>query len=184
LYFTQLLDLQFFNSWARTSLLEGFFTSSGAGAEKLLRSSRAALVDFVDHDSGTTPSRADVLQKTLVDVLRRNLSNDRVAVPTLETIAFLYDVDIMGQVTGLRNIIQRAHYKTTNVGRLEGAVKVYMGMGETERLIMMLRHPFPKIRHRVVDALWMLGVDLRGVDSWSKDDVERLKSLVTTPTET
>ena len=79
--------------------------------------------------------------------------------------------------------MQQAHYKTTNVNRLEGAIKVYMAIGERERLILMLRHPFPRIRDRVVDALWMLGVDLRGVEKWSKDDIERLKTVGTTSTD-
>lgn len=66
-------------------------TSADAGSEDLIRVSRAAL-------SAYCVSGAQNLQlvcEALVLVAKRNMKNDRVLVPTLEIIAFLFDVQIM-----------------------------------------------------------------------------------------
>lgn len=76
---------------------------------------------------------------------------------------------------------QKAHFKTTNVKKLDAAVKIYGALIETlsnpssqetpaegderaakeelrvkvvDKLTSMLSHPFPRIRERVVDELW------------------------------
>ena len=72
-------------------MMEGYVTSADAGSEDLIRASRAALSAYCE--SGT-----EILQlvcKTLVLVAKRNMKNDRVIVPTLEIIGFLFDVQIM-----------------------------------------------------------------------------------------
>lgn len=76
--------------WFR-DILEGYVTSADAGSEDLIRASRAALTEFCE-------SGSDNLQKvcsTLLLVAKRNLKNDRVLVPTLEVVAFLFDVQVM-----------------------------------------------------------------------------------------
>lgn len=72
-------------------MMEGYVTSADAGSEDLIRVSRAAL-------SAYCVSGAQNLQlvcEALVLVAKRNMKNDRVLVPTLEIIAFLFDVQIM-----------------------------------------------------------------------------------------
>lgn len=76
-------------SWLRLSLLEGYVTSAGVGSESLLRSSRLALVDYLESASSEAPARK--LCDDLTELLGRCLSNDRLAIPILEVIGFLFD---------------------------------------------------------------------------------------------
>jgi hypothetical protein len=70
---------------------------------------------------------------------------------------------------------QKAHYKTTSVKKLDIAIKIYgcivqtlstssntrmdgsneLRMKVIDKLISMLSHPFPRIREKVVDELWV-----------------------------
>ena len=57
--------------------------------------------------------------------------------------------------------MQKAHYKTGNVRKLEAAIRLYGGLIEVyppaaEKLTSMLLHPFPKIRNQVADTLSVL----------------------------
>jgi len=79
-------------------------------------------------------------------------------------------------------LVQKAHYKTGNVRKLEAAIKVYGGLLQVypealEKLTSMLLHPFPKIRDQVADVLFVLRGVGKGV-SWTragKEDLKRLK---------
>src|SRR5277367_5161682 len=56
-------------------------------------------------------------------------------------------------------LVQKAHYKTGNVRKLEAAIKVYGGLLQVypealEKLTSMLLHPFPKIRNQVADMMF------------------------------
>jgi hypothetical protein len=79
-------------------------------------------------------------------------------------------------------LVQKAHYKTGNVRKLEAAIKVYGGLSQVypealEKLTSMLLHPFPKIRNHVADVLYVaMGVG-KGI-IWTKagkEDLRRLK---------
>lgn len=90
-YFLQLLELQEVG-WLRLPLFQGFATSSVAGAEGLIRSSRLALVQYI-----TSKNIAEQQQfilmiiKDLSTVLGDNLKDDRYAIPVMELMAFLLD---------------------------------------------------------------------------------------------
>lgn len=79
-------------------------------------------------------------------------------------------------------LVQKAHYKTGNVRKLEAAIKVYGGLLQVypealEKLISMLLHPFPKIRNQVADVLFVARGVGKGVN-WmkaGKEDLRRLK---------
>lgn len=79
-------------------------------------------------------------------------------------------------------LVQKAHYKTGNIRKLEAAVKIYGGLSEVypealQKLATMLLHPFPKIRNEVADTLFAEKGLGKGID-WvkaSKADMERLK---------
>jgi hypothetical protein len=97
----RLLDLQV-NNWLVVpidiqpdqwilEMLEGLVTSADTGAEELIRASRAALVDFVEK------GHIDLVCSSLLSVARRNLDNDRVLVPALEVMGFMFDTGIMQQ---------------------------------------------------------------------------------------
>lgn len=111
-YFEWLLDLQI-NDWLvfphqkcwSSYLLEGYVLSADTGSEDLIRSSRAALVNFCEQhkdlskttcaDENITP--IDFICNTLFEVAKNNATNDRVLVPALEVMSFLFDAGIMQQ---------------------------------------------------------------------------------------
>jgi hypothetical protein len=78
-------------------------------------------------------------------------------------------------------MVQEAHYKTGNVRKLEASIKVYGGLYEVHppalnKLITMIRHPFPKIRNLVADELWVIKGVGKGVN-WAtatRKDLARL----------
>jgi hypothetical protein len=56
--------------------------------------------------------------------------------------------------------VQKAHYKTSNVRKLEAAIHLYGALSEVyppaiEKLTTMILHPFPKIRMLVADTLYV-----------------------------
>ena len=79
-------------------------------------------------------------------------------------------------------LVQKAHYKTGNIRKLEAAIKVYGGLLQVypevlEKLTGMLLHPFPKIRNQVADVMFVAKGVGKGV-SWTKagkEDLRRLK---------
>lgn len=88
----------------------------------------------------------------------------------------------VNRLRSLYLLVQKAHYKTGNIRKLEAAVKMYGGLTDVypealQKLTTMLLHPFPKIRNEVADTLFAVRGLGKGVD-WvkaSKADLERLK---------
>lgn len=165
-------------------------TSGGAGSESLLGASRAAFVSYTESlDSGTLV----VLCTYPIDFVRENISNDRLAVPTVEFIAFLFEAGVLQRLQNqdfawrrLFTDVRKAHFKSGNIQKIEAAVKIYAGMMAVlkvrtevqEKLCSMLLHPYPKIRNAAADALLIVTEDesLIGVN-WSKPQAE-LKGFV------
>lgn len=192
-YFRQLLSLcshHLTQGWIRKPLLEGYVTSAGAGSESLLRAARAAFVLFTEPlDLGTLATHCTYL----TDLIRENTTNDRLAVPTLEFVAFLFEASVLQRLRDqdfawkrLFTEVRKAHFKSGNVQKIEAAVKIYAGMLAVprvrvevqEKLCSMLLHPYPKIRNAAADALLIVTDDerLMGVN-WSKPQAE-LKAVV------
>jgi hypothetical protein len=69
----------------------------------LIRVSRAALAYFCDCKTSRGEDLHDIKDlkgfvcESLFEVAKRNISNDRVLVPTLEVMSFLFDAGIMQQ---------------------------------------------------------------------------------------
>lgn len=180
-------------------LLSGYVTSADTGNEDLVIASRAALTDFCGTASGL-----DAVIQGLITNLKSNQGNDRVLVPTLEIIAFLFHVGLFHPNLGVNFkalclYTQKACYKSGNVRKIEACVRVYGGiasMGDVDgaaaggvkearkRLGALLFHPWPKVRVMVVDELWGLVADkegdagrLLGVD-WGDAKKEVIQSAV------
>lgn len=124
IYFKFLLDLQLQPDWLQhplsssetehsdlQSLIEGYVTAADAGSEELIRSARAALVEFCDESGGggggdsvveAQMSNLQLLCGALVGVLKQAVAvaEERVVVAALEVIAFLFDAGVM-QRSGL-----------------------------------------------------------------------------------
>ncbi|KAL4785547.1 tubulin folding cofactor D C terminal-domain-containing protein [Aspergillus varians] len=159
-YFVQLLKLQAID-WLRLPLFQGLATSAVAGAEGLIRSTRAALIRSInDHPVEQHPEIATAIIRDLLLILNETLSDDRYAIPILDTLAFLLD-GYVTSVPGFQNpsikklfvLVQKAHFKTSNIARLEAAVRAYAALSRLEqvradvlkKLTGMLLHPFPRV---------------------------------------
>ncbi|KAJ5656375.1 Tubulin-specific chaperone D C-terminal [Penicillium longicatenatum] len=173
-YFFQLLS-SWGQEWLRLPLLQGLATSAVAGAEGLVRASRAALIQFLNsHSPHSDPNILIEILQVLSTALQDNLPDDRYAIPIIELIAFLLDsyhgyavADPNGSNPVFRKIfllVQKAHFRSANIARMEGAVKVYAALAEIgslqgdvlKKLTAMLLHPFPRVRSSTADYLYMM----------------------------
>ena len=192
-YFLHILSLcsdHLTQSWVSKPLLEGYVTSGGAGSESLLAASRAAFMLYTETlDLATLTT----LCTYLTEVIRENIFNDRLAVPTLDFFAFLFEAGVLQRLRDrkfpwkrLFTDVRKAHFKSANVQKIEAAVKIYAGMMAVpsirtevqEKLCSMLLHPYPKIRNAAADTLLILSDDegLMGIN-WSRPQAE-LKGAV------
>lgn len=115
-------------------LLAGYVTSADTGNEDLVIASRAALTEYC-HTTGASggPAGLDRVCASLLRNLKARQGQDRVVVPTLEMIAFLFSVGIYQRSTAVdfKSLclqVQKAGYKSGNVRKLEACVKVYGGV--------------------------------------------------------
>ncbi|KAK2858509.1 hypothetical protein FQN49_004661 [Arthroderma sp. PD_2] len=161
-YFSQLVTLLQVD-WLRLPLLKGIITSLSAGADSLINSSRTALVQFMnDRNDETRCSLCGDIFASLLTILEENISDDRYAIPTVESFAFLLDNCFNPEMLkldseNLRNLfrlVQKFHFKSTNIPRIEAALRVYyclhsydtMRKDVVSKMANMLLHPYPKIR--------------------------------------
>ena len=92
-YFLHLLSFFALDS-LRAPLLRGLVTSIGVGSESVLRASRAALSLYLEAaDKDTLVAVCQCFE----NLLRENLTNERLIVPTLESIAFVLDTNILSR---------------------------------------------------------------------------------------
>ncbi|KAF2494219.1 hypothetical protein BU16DRAFT_512612 [Lophium mytilinum] len=171
--------------WLKRAVMEGYVSSAGMGSESVVQNSRMALVDAMEGlavdkiggEEGGGDERGcsllDVMD-ILMELLRGTLANDRILIPLMEVVAFLFDAGVVQRLeeTGfnyrsLLSLTQKAHYKSTNIHKLHIALDVYRGLAEIDstrkdvllKVASMLLHPFPKIRSSAADTLWILTSD-------------------------
>ena len=180
-YFLQLLELQSVD-WLRLPLLQGITTSTIAGAEGLIRSTRSALIQYINiQEPNKQQETLMTTLKELSTILSDNLQDDRYAIPTVEFLAFLINSYIPSIPGGsepmwvyflsrleqactnlfprphsfrkLFILVQKSHFKSSNIARLEAAIKAYASFSKLEplredvlrKMIGMLLHPFPRV---------------------------------------
>ncbi|KAJ5654029.1 hypothetical protein N7490_001032 [Penicillium lividum] len=202
-YFFQLLS-SWSQEWLRRPILQGLATSAVAGAEGLIRASRAALIQYLNnHNSHSDSNILIEFLQVLSTALSDNLQDDRYAIPIIELIAFLLDSYHGYTVAGPNRsnpifrkvfvLTQKAHFRSANIARLEGAVKVYAALSELEslrgdvlkKLTVMLLHPFPRVRSSAAEYLYIMTSceDIKYED-WSappkelKEKVDSLKAVL------
>jgi hypothetical protein len=170
-YFLHILSL-FHVPWARQGLLRGFVTSAGAGSEGLLKAAREALVVLLE---AFPAHRRELFLKEYVTFLGENLSNERLIVPCLDTLAFVLDTGLTSACvkddpklwSKMFALVQKAHYKSGNVTKLLAAVNVYGGLARIDgvrkdvlvKLASMLLHPYPNVRVAVAETLYTVGIE-------------------------
>ncbi|KAL1855438.1 hypothetical protein Plec18170_004158 [Paecilomyces lecythidis] len=197
-YFRQLLELLKVN-WLRFPLIQGLVTSASAGTENLIRSSRSALIEYInDQDRERRDGVVAQLIRESQLVLESNMEDDRYAIPAMDMLSFLLDTCVTAISTDSEPIfrkvffvVQKAHFKSSNMARLEAAIKVYASLSRMEhlkadvmkKLTSMLLHPYPKIRASVADYLFMeTGSSLVKTEDWTmqpkqlKTSVEKLRT--------
>ncbi|KAI1450191.1 tubulin folding cofactor D C terminal-domain-containing protein [Annulohypoxylon stygium] len=160
-------------------LLAGLVTSADTGNEDLVVVSRAALADFCEVSSENLKRMCAALVRNL----KTHQGNDRVVIPTLEVVAYLFHAGLLQRcpeinLKQLCVLVQKAAYKTGNVRKLEACIRVYSAIaavgvddqtaGEMmtkrregvlearKRLGVLMTHPWPRARSLVVDELWGL----------------------------
>lgn len=185
-------------------LMAGFVTSADTGNEDLVIASRAALMQFCQ----ASHENLHLVCTALEYNLRLRHGDDRISVPTMEIIAFLFHVGLFQrcQDIKLRNLClytQKAGYKSGNIKKILACIKVYGGVANFEasssgtdicvlagvkesrkRLGALMFHPWPRVRSAVVDELWGL-LDADGVAGdkltsvdWSAADKSQIKQTV------
>lgn len=192
-YFSSLLDILSLEQ-CRNALLEGYITSAGAGSDSVMKASRRALIACL----GTCSNRGDVAA-SLLTVFRQALTaqNDRIVIPLLDVFSLLLDLQLLPGV-GKRVFVetQKAHYRTSSVQKLSAAIRVYRSLALAEpgalrkevvhKLVVMLLHPFPRVRMDVSEAVYLVALEVgqgdvaKGIENvdWGRAPVE-LKSVVT-----
>lgn len=137
----------------------------------------------------SSKARRDYTARTLLALVQKHAANDRFLVPALEIISFLFEMRIMQNCTiswkDLYLGVQKAHFKSTNVRKLEACVKLYGGLVEVypramEKLTSMLVHPYPQIRNLVADIVFVRSGMGKGVN-WTRakqEDVIVLRAQV------
>ncbi len=145
-----------------TTLLEGFASSAGAGSESLIQSTRPALLDVLETLPLIERTSASLLStgNALLELYKIHISNDRVLIPLLELSGFLLDANLLQCLSQTKfkwrsflSLIQKSHFKSTNISKLIAALHVYRGLAEVQavrvdvllKLANMLLHPFPKV---------------------------------------
>ncbi|KAJ5279427.1 hypothetical protein N7478_004799 [Penicillium angulare] len=202
-YFFQLLA-SWSQEWIRLPLLKGLATSAVAGAEGLVRSSRAAIIQFFNsHSAQADPNILIEFLQVLSATLSENLPDDRYAIPIIEFMAFLVD-SYHSMAAGpnesnpvFRNVftlVQKAHFRSSNIARLEAAVKLYAVLLEIEplredilkKLTALLLHPYPRVRSSAAEYLYtMTNSETIKYEDWSaspkelKEKVDGVRSALT-----
>ncbi|KAM0249211.1 hypothetical protein ACHAQJ_009117 [Trichoderma viride] len=189
-YFAQLLDLIHKNSLHKNvmeivkddanawmaGLMAGYVSSADTGNEDLIIASREALTDYCEQ----SPDKLQLVCSALLHNLKTCQDQDRVIVPTLEIIAFLFHTGLFQRCQGInyRNLClqtQKAGYKTGNVRKVAACIKVYGGIAAAatasssgddnvqagakdarKRLGALMGHPWPRVRSAAVDEIWGL----------------------------
>ncbi|RYP62115.1 hypothetical protein DL771_009861 [Monosporascus sp. 5C6A] len=114
-------------------LLAGLVTSADTGNEDLVIEARAALASYCE----VSDENLWRVGMALLDNLKCYQGLDRVVVPTLEVVAFLFHVGLLQRCEDL-NLkqlclwVQKAGYKTGNVRKLEACIKVYSGIAAAD----------------------------------------------------
>ena len=117
---------------ASLPILEGIVVTAGSDCEGQI-DSRTALIDHLDNFSDP---QLRFFWSRLIKILRDNFENDRLLLPAIDVVNFLFESGIMfriqqggsGQWNQLFDLINRHRFKSTNVRKLEAAVRVYCNL--------------------------------------------------------
>ena len=161
-YYRQILELLEVD-WLQAHIIEGIVSSATAGTEVLGVASRAAIVEHIQNNSGEVQSGVYMTFLTvLIKQLRNSTNDDRMAIPTMELLAFLIEQgtivprlsEVQKQYVGLSEVMSKMHGPASSLQRVEAAIQIYsslIAIPETrtralDRLTRLLLHRYPKVR--------------------------------------
>ncbi|KAJ4990348.1 beta-tubulin cofactor d [Stagonosporopsis vannaccii] len=164
------------SSVIKEAICQGFVSSAGMASESVVQNCREALLHFTSKLplSGSSNSDGFTLldfATCLLELLKKEVENDRVLLPLLEGWAFLFDMQVVHRLVSttfnfrtLLSYVQKAHFKSTHMQKLQLALDVYRGLGSLQvvrpdtlaKVTSMLLHPFPKVRITAAETLWIL----------------------------
>jgi hypothetical protein len=171
-YYRQLLELLKVD-WLRAHIIEGIVSSAAAGTEVLGVASRAAILEYIQDQPADI--QLDVFMTfltVLTKQLRTSVNDDRVAIPTMELLAFLIEQmpstgrpsDVQHHYLQVLDVMQMIHGPSSSLQRVEAAMQIYsslMTVSETktkalDRLTRLLLHRYTKVRMPAVTLIWQL----------------------------
>lgn len=143
----------------KEAIILGYVSSTGLGSESVTQNARKALLRFVaalQVDSATVTSEVSVagVANCMLKLFKSNIDNDRVLLPLLETIAFLFDMRVLQRLVSsssfkydkqvpttvpstdalsFRSLLshtQKAHFKSSHMQKLHFALDLYRGLGQ------------------------------------------------------
>ncbi|KAF3044509.1 hypothetical protein E8E11_006622 [Didymella keratinophila] len=182
----------------REAICQGLVGSAGMASESVVQNCRDAVLEFtaampLENDPPSGKMSLVDFATCLVELLKKELQNDRVLLPLLEGLAFFFDMQVMHRLEStsfnfrtLLSYIQKAHFKSIHIQKLHLALDVYRGLGTIAatrtdtlaKVTSMLLHPFPKIRITAAETLWILTQeDNLKLQDWSLPS-KSLKSAV------
>ena len=161
-YYKQLLELLEVD-WLRAPIIEGIVSSAAAGSEALGIASRSAIVAYIQDRDGEDQLDVYMMFLTvLIKQLRASANDDRMAIPTMELLAFLIEQttsnaqhsEAQHRYLELLEVMQMIHGHLSSLPRVEAAIHIYSSLAtvpETgtralDRLTRLLLHRYPKVR--------------------------------------
>lgn len=162
-------------SYLRRSIIEGYFSSAGMAAENVIHASRSALLIFLeglptepfDNSAFALLEFANVVKSSF----QENLSNERVLLPLMETLAFMLDMQVFQRLVGspfkwrgLLILVQKAHYQSKSIPKISLALDIYRGLAEVpelredvmKKLKDMKRNPMAPIKRATEETLYII----------------------------
>ncbi|KAI7340402.1 hypothetical protein KC315_g703 [Hortaea werneckii] len=150
------------------SLLEGCISCAGISGERLLQSSRLALVELL---CNVDDPLLAVHMTSFAAILKGMLTDATHIYPALELLGFLLDMQIPQRLADRTNFkwrnllstVQKAHHKSNDIPKIVAAVNVYRELagvptvrGEVlKKLVSMLKtNPYPRVRIAVAETLF------------------------------
>ena len=138
----------------RRAVFLGIVSSAAGGAGDLAASARAGVLQWLDTASSLTAYEFPII---LIDEFEKDWRNDRVALPTMDVLAFGFDqglfiIDEPGAAR-LMTVLEQV-VKTTNIKRLEGVIQLDSALASQSMiatkflfaLSKMLLHNYPIVR--------------------------------------
>jgi hypothetical protein len=161
-YYKQLLMLLEVD-WLRSHIIEGIMSSAAAGTEVLGVASRAAIVEYIQDQPEDLQLDTYLMFLTgITKQLRASANDDRVAIPTMELLAFLIEQitstglhsEVQHRSLDVLEVMQMIHGPSSSLQRVEAAIQIYSGLttvldtrrNALERLTRLLLHRYPKVR--------------------------------------